>query len=151
MMGKDMSEQESGVERRNRTPTLIHNMLNERQQLLALLLQVSKIESENPADSDLDLLSEFCQVLVDYIASGHFGLYERIIEGRERRKKVLDIAAQVYPKIENTTQVALQFNEKYAPDKAIGSFNEIQRDLSRLGEQLTTRMELEDQLISELM
>lgn len=146
-----MSEQESGLERRNRTPSLINNMLNERQQLLTLLLQVSKIEPENISDSDLDLLSEFCQVLVDYIASGHFGLYERIIEGRERRKKVVDIAMQVYPTIENSTQLALQFNEKYAPDKAISNFDEIQEDLSRLGEELTSRIELEDRIISELI
>lgn len=146
-----MHKQESGSERRSSTPALISNMLDERQQLLTLLLQVSKIEPENTPESDLDLLNEFCQVLVDYIASGHFGLYERIIEGRERRKKVADIAMQIYPKIEATTQLALRFNEKYAPDKTAGDFSEIQRDLSRLGEELTSRIELEDRLIKELI
>ena len=146
-----MSDKKAGVERRSYTPGLISNMLKERQQLLALLLQTSRIEPENTPETDLDLLNEFCQVLVDYIAAGHFGLYERIIEGRERRKKVMDIAAQVYPEIENSTQTALSFNEKYAPDKTNRDFNKLHEDLSILGEELTSRIELEDRLISELI
>lgn len=130
---------------------MISNMLDERQQLLSLLLQVSKIEPDNPPESDLDLLNEFCQVLVDYIASGHFGLYERIIEGRERRKKVSAVAMNIFPKIDETTQTVLKFNEKYAPDKATRDFSAIQQDLSRLGEDLTSRIELEDRLINELI
>ena len=146
-----MHKRGSETERRNSTPALIGNMLGERQQLLSLLLQVSKIEPENPPESDLDLLNEFCQVLVDYIASGHFGLYERIIEGRERRKKVSSVAVNIYPRIDQTTQAALKFNEKYAPDKAARDFSEIQQDLSALGEELTSRIELEDRLIKELI
>ena len=95
-----MDKRQSDTERRSRTPSMISNMLDERQQLLSLLLQVSKIEPDNPPESDLDLLNEFCQVLVDYIASGHFGLYERIIEGRERRKKVSAVAMNIFPKID---------------------------------------------------
>ena len=146
-----MHKQETENERRSSTPSLISNMLDERQQLFTLLLQVYKIEPLNTPESDMDLLNEFCQVLVDYIAAGHFGLYERIIEGRERRKKVAAIAMKIYPKIEDTTQLALRFNEKYAPDKAARDFSEIQQDLSRLGEELTSRIELEDRLLKELI
>ena len=35
-----------------------------------------------------DVLNDFLEILVDYIASGHFGLYRRIAEGTERRSPV---------------------------------------------------------------
>ncbi len=145
-----MKEKESITERRGKTSNLIENLLNERKQLLSLLLQSSNINVANLSDSDPELLDEFCQVLVDYIAACHFGLYERIVEGTERRKAVSDIAVNVYPRIEQTTQVALTFNEKYNMDKGKIDLSLIQQDLSKLGEELATRIELEDQLIRQL-
>ena len=137
-------------ERRGQTSKLIDHMLVERKQLLALLLQASNIKSKKPSDSDLDLLNEFCQVLVDYIAAGHFGLYERIVKKKERRKSVAEVAMQVYKKIDTTTQIALSFNEKYDPDNATTELSRLHEDLSELGEALTTRIELEDRLIQKL-
>jgi len=142
---------ETVTERRGKTTKLIKHMLDERKQLLALLLQVSNLEPENTMEANQDILDEFCQVLVDYIAAGHFGLYERIIEGTERRKEVSDLAVKVYPRIEEATQAALAFNEKYDPDNTDLNISQIQQDLSELGEQLTTRIELEDQLINKLL
>lgn len=137
-------------ERRGQTSKLIDHMLVERNQLLALLLQASSIKAEKPSDTDLDLLNEFCQVLVDYIAAGHFGLYERIVKKKERRKSVAGKAVQVYPEIDETTQVALSFNEKYDPDNAATDLSQLHEDLSGLGVALTTRIEREDQLIQQL-
>ena len=138
-------------ERRNETTKLIDHMLVERNQLLALLLQTSGIKVNAPSESDNDLLNEFCQVLVDYIAAGHFGLYERIVKRKERRKNVAELALKVYPEIDETTQIALSFNERYDPDNDNSDLAGLQEDLSRLGEALTTRIELEDQLISQLL
>ena len=146
-----MDTSETIKERRSKTTKLIDHMIDERKQLLALLLQVSDLESENILEPDQDILDEFCQVLVDYIAAGHFGLYERIIEGKERRKEVSELAVKVYPRIEEVTQAALAFNEKYDPDNAVLNLSQLQQDLSELGEQLSTRMELEDQLINALL
>lgn len=137
-------------ERRNKTPELIDHMLAERNQLLALLLQVSGIKADAPAKVDHDLLNEFCQVLVDYIAAGHFGLYERIIENKERRKSVSELAVKIYPMIDESTQFSLSFNEQYDSANENMDFSNLSRDLSRLGEILTARMELEDQLIQQL-
>ena len=137
-------------ERRGQTSKLIDHMLVERHQLLALLLQTSSIKAEKPSDTDLDLLNEFCQVLVDYIAAGHFGLYERIVKKKERRKSVAGMAVQVYPEIDETTQIALSFNEKYDPDNAATDLSQLHEDLSGLGVALTTRIEMEDQLIQQL-
>ena len=145
-----MEEKESITERRGKTSDLIEHLLNERKQLLSLLLQSSNINATNSGDYDPELLEEFCQVLVDYIAACHFGLYERIVEGKERRQAVSDIAVNVYPRIEQTTQVALAFNERYEMDKGKVDLSLIQQDLSKLGEELATRIELEDQLIGQL-
>ena len=139
------------TERRERTVSLVNNMLDERRQLLSLMLQLSDVTSGEASNSDFETLDEFCQVLVDYIAAGHFGLFERISEGKERRRSVADLAMRVYSKIERSTEIAMQFNEKYDPDNEKMDLSHIHEDLSRLGEELTARIEAEDQLIGELL
>ena len=134
-------------ERRSGSQELIQHMLKERNQLLSLLLQVSSEDSGDDKVQTTSNLEEFIQVLVDYIAAGHFGLYERISEGKERRKAVSDLAVEIYPRIEQTTEIALSFDEKYNPENNGANLNHLQKDLSRLGEELATRIELEDQLI----
>ena len=147
-----MSEQLNAIqERRTGSQELIQHMLNERNQLFSLLLQVSSDDSEeDPVQSVADL-EEFIQVLVDYIAAGHFGLYERISEGKERRKAVSELAVQIYPRIEQTTEIALAFDEKYNSDSENKNLSNLQKDLSMLGEELTTRIELEDRLINQIL
>ena len=141
---------EKTQERRNRGHELtqrIQRMLKQRNQLLQLLLEISQQGAARPAAE----FEEFLQILVDYIAAGYFNLYERISEGRERRKAVADLAVKVYPRIEQTTNIALAFEEKYNPDKTAADFSALKADLSDLGEALTTRMEFEDQLIELLL
>lgn len=135
-------------ERRGRTFELIQHILKERNQLLSLLLQASKTDTRENQEYDRDIIMEFRQVLVDYIAAGHFGLYEKIIEGTERRRAVADLAVKVFPRIEKTAEIALAFDEKYNTDRADVDYSSFQVDLSRLGEELATRIELEDQLIA---
>ena len=137
-------------ERRNRGRELtqrIQRMLKQRNQLLQLLLEISQQDAARSAAE----FEEFLQILVDYIAAGYFNLYERISEGRERRRAVADLAVKVYPRIEQTTKAALAFEEKYNPDKTAADFSALKADLSDLGEALSTRMEFEDQLIELLL
>lgn len=133
-------------ERRARAGSLVKKMLAERSELLSLLMQFSQAETGRAARTDPDVLQEFCQVLVDYIAAGHFGLYERILSGQERRRDVAQLAAGLLPRLEQTTEVAMAFNEKYAPDSGDADLARLSEDLSELGEELTTRFELEDRL-----
>ena len=103
-----MNEDEmTASERRGDTSQVISSMLAERNQLLSFRIECSAFKSGNTADLDREVLNEFCQVLVDYIASGHFGLYERIVEGTERRRGVADLAVKLYPLIDETTQITL--------------------------------------------
>ena len=146
-----MSRQTQNLrERRNKTNQLVNHMLAERKQLLSLLLRVSALKEEQ-SDNDRELLDEFCQVLVDYIAAGHFGLYDRIIKRQERRKNVSDLALEIYPGIDRTTQTVLSFNEKYNPDQGARKLADLHMDLSALGEDLAARIELEDSLINCLI
>ncbi|MCG8325922.1 MAG: sigma D regulator [Thiotrichales bacterium] len=139
-------------ERRGGSAQLIENMLKERKQLLALLFQISEMDTGELAESCRDTFDEFCQVLVDYIAAGHFGLYARISEGTERRRSVAELAVKIYPRIEQTTEIALAFNERFDPARPDAmDFSGIEEILSSLAENITTRIELEDQLIAKVL
>jgi len=145
------SEAQEQRERRSGTRTLIDKMLTERQRMLVLFERVAGVEpyaDETPND---ELLQEFSQILVDYIASGHFGLYERISEGKERRRGIVKLAEELYPRIANTTQVAIEFNDVYEKANGNSISDNLSNMLSKLGEELAVRIELEDQLISEMI
>ena len=119
--------------------------------MLVLLWQLSKLDA-NDIDSDMkDTLNDFLEILVDYIASGHFGLYRRISEGKERRYPVVATAKEIYPRISQTTDVAMDFSDRYesADDNRLRTH--LTEDLSTLGEEVTTRIELEDQLIIAML
>ena len=147
-----MTEQlETLQERRQSGQPLIEHMLKERNQLFSLLLEVSTEDAADELAASIGDLEEFVQVLVDYVAAGHFGLYQRIAEGNERRKAISDLAVKIYPIIERTTEIALAFDEKYNQENKNRNLDNLQMDLSRLGEELTRRFELEDQLINVIM
>ena len=145
------SEAQEQRDRRIGTRTLIDKMLSERQRMLVLFERLAGVEpyaDETPSD---ELLQEFSQILVDYIASGHFGLYERITEGRERRRGVVKLAEELYPRIADTTRVAIEFNDVYEKSNGKVISADLTQRLSKLGEGLAVRIELEDQLISEML
>lgn len=74
-------------------------------------------------------LVKFSQMLIDYISLGHFGVYERLLSGTERRDRVLTAANEIYPDLSNTTEAAISFNEKYEHVEEIDEFDELE-DLS---------------------
>ncbi len=96
------------------------------------------------------VLKEFCETLVDYTASAHFQLYRFIEEGRERRKAVLKVADKVYPKISETTEKILDFNDSYDFDEHCDNISRLSDDLSQLGEILADRIQMEDQVVNAL-
>lgn len=141
------------TERRSKSKTMTEKMVAERSNMLVLFCRVAGLEPfAAPADSKAmpKLIQEFCQVMVDYIASGHFLLYERIINGKERRAEVSELARKMYPKISMTTEAALDFNDKYDVEHTEALLDELEKDLSTLGEALANRIELEDRLIRAL-
>jgi regulator of sigma D len=140
-------------ERRRGTRESVSKMVAERTAVLALYWRLAGIESfENSQPEPVQkLLQEFCQLLVDYIAAGHFSLYERIVNGTERRREMANLANELYPRIADTTSVALDFNDKYDFDDHREITDSFKSDLSHLGEELAVRADLEDKLIARMI
>lgn len=146
------SMQNSGAqEHRTRTQEMVTNWLAERQQMLVLYCKLAGIESFDPDKPEKQLLKDFCQLLVDYVAFGHFEVYDRITAGNERRSEVIRVAEEAYPRITRVTRQVVSFNDKYDLTDHEQSLDNLNEDLSRLGEALASRIELEDQLVKALM
>jgi regulator of sigma D len=142
-------------ERRARTRKEIKQLLEERNNVLSQFYNLAKISEDSAKDSNetLELLEEFCQELVDYMAIGHFELYRRIEEGNERRNEIIELAEKIMPQINGTTQVAIAFNDIYDNTESINedAFTKLPNYLAKLGEELATRIDLEDQFINTLL
>ena len=107
----------------------------------------------NAGEEDVSLsLRAFCQRLMDYLSGGHFEIYEQLFrEAKEFDDGGLLLAKEIYPKIDSTTKLMLDFNDKYDTHERIReNLADLHDDLSSLGEKLTERFELEDQLIEKL-
>ena len=132
-------------------PDLITKLLAERQEMLVLFNHLMEMKPYPVVAPVQPLLQRFCQVLVDYAALGHFEVFACIEDNAKvaqcyRRVKCL--AKQLYPRIIETTQMALDFNDHYDSDDRYRTWDTLGADLSRLGEHLATRIDLEDRLIS---
>ncbi len=141
---------ERNEDRRSNTQELVDKLLEERAKMLVLYCRAAGLDADPPGDSVAKTVEEFCQLLVDYIAAGHFTLYDRIVNGEERRQRVAEVADDIYPDIAETTGSALDFNDKYENPEKVKDDAQLAEDLSILGEQLATRIELEDKLITLL-
>ena len=95
-------------------------------------------------------LRSFNQRLVDYTALGHFEIYERIIDGKERRGNIKLVADRVYPSISESTQLFVDFNDKYEGADEPDSLTDLYNDLSTIGEAMAERIESEDMLLREI-
>ncbi|MGB0237355.1 MAG: Rsd/AlgQ family anti-sigma factor [Cycloclasticus sp.] len=139
------------LKERSQTSGLIGELLEERKQVWSLYCSVSGIDEYQGQKTIEELLQEFCQLTIDYISLGHFGVYQRILEGNERRKSVLTAEERIYPNISAATEAVLDFSEKYQKTTPAMILNELANDLSSVGEHLANRIELEDELIGEML
>lgn len=137
-------------ERRTKTAEMVDKLLLERQEMLALFCQVAGLEPFTPGELDERKLKSFCQVLMDYIAFGHFEILARIARGEEKRTSVVTVAEEVYDKIAEATEYAVAFNDKYDSSNLQGLEQQLEQDLSILGEELAVRVEMEDRLLAAM-
>lgn len=142
------STQRAPLERRSKSLSKLHTLLETRTETLTLFGQLAGMRPYQP-DKELQLLlQEFCETLVDYTASAHFQLYRFIEEDAERRTEVRKIAEKIYPEIAASTRFILDFNEKYDCEDHCDNLSMLEQDLSKLGEVLADRITLEDQIIT---
>lgn len=151
MPQRNTNKNQEHLKRRKGSRAQIDRMLAERQQMLVLMCEVLGLKPYSPDKPVRETLAEFNAVLVDYIAAGHFGLYQRIVEGTERRQAVVTTASQCYPRIAASTDAAIEFNDKYSGEWNFHFMDTLAEDLSKLGERLATRIELEDQIIAAMI
>lgn len=138
-------------ERPTVTRKLVEQLVQQRQQLLVLYCQVAGLEPYTCKKPLHGTLQEFCQALIDYIALGHFEVYERLSSGDEQRRSLSETVDRLYAQLQDVTQDAVAFNDRYAGDVDCQYLESLPQDLSRLGESLAARVELEDQLINTLL
>ena len=141
---------QSAKERWGGVSSIIDSWLHDRQQLLVVYCELSKIKtfSEDNIDHQ-NQLKKLCQILVDYASAGHFEVYEQLIkEGREfGDTQGLKKAASLYHIIDDTTEMLLDFNDKYLETDDLG---ELVDDLSAIGQGLEPRFSAEDHMIAVL-
>ena len=132
------------------TQALIGQLLHKRQQALVAFCRVAGLEPYTENKPVADLLQEFCQILMDYTALGHFEVYPRLGDGAEEGTEAYDQGSSLCIRIANATQVAVEFNDRYEPGSTPLPLADLPKDLSNLGEVLAQRIELEDRLLATL-
>lgn len=148
-----MTTSEVTVERRSQSHQAIKKLVDHRTQMLSLYGELAAHRPFTAAENSeyiQNLLQRFCQALIDYTADAHFRLYRFVDNNKERRTSVVDVAKTVYPYIEETTQMILDFNDKYDSDEFKQYLPMLENDLSVLGERLADRIEQEDRLVDIL-
>ncbi len=138
-------------DRRSRLSHTINELLGERQEVLVGYCELAALDAgAAPIEDILAKLKQFNQMLVDYAALGHFEIYQRIMDGKERRQSIKAIAHEVYPVISRTTDYFVEFNDKYEGADDQDSLIPLANDLSLLGEAMASRIEKEDKLLREM-
>lgn len=135
-------------DRRQHNQHLVSELQKERRQVWSLYCEVADLKPFSASSETHSALTKFSQLLVDYVSLGHFGIYEYLLSGKERREKVLTAAKNIYPEFSRTTEAVISFNDKYDDSKNNFNVDKLESDLSALGEDLAKRIELEDELCS---
>ncbi len=139
-----------GVERRERMAEAIEQLILRRRDVMVAYCELAGLPRYDDAQTVHPRLRSLCQSMMDYTALGHFEIYERIISGNERRTQVRHVAAQAYPPLADTTDILVDFNDKYDVLEELDGMDQLADDLSRLGETFAARIELEDRIFAAL-
>ena len=140
----------SARERWGGVSEIIDRWLHSRQNLLVSFCHLSEKKSFSDSDKEAEgSLRELCQQLVDYVSAGHFEIYDQLIqEGKAfGDEEGLQQARALYREIDATTDVAVDFNDKYQETDDLSALT---KDLSELGVALETRFAAEDRMIDTL-
>ena len=133
--------------------SLIERWLGARQEVIVLYCSISSLPHYSPRDVSKSVkIQAFCQALIDYVSSGHFDVYEKLVEeGKAFNDGGLEKARELYPRIELSTEASVEFNDRYdTAENCIAQMDRLGQDLSVLGELLVDRFHYEDELIQVL-
>lgn len=137
---------------------LIGRWLADRQSLIVQYCGLSGIHKDAPRLTPIRHahLAAFCQTLVDYLSAGHFQVYCQLLQEAEREGAAVggpagvELAPEILPRIARSTEQLLAFHDQYAEPTEELDPARLALGLSRLGEALAMRLELEDALLAPL-
>ncbi|MCK5889575.1 MAG: Rsd/AlgQ family anti-sigma factor [Methylococcales bacterium] len=133
-------------ERRQQNNHLVSKLQKERKEVWSLYFKIGSLKPFSSLAETRESVITFSQALIDYASLGHFGIYERLLSGNERRTAVLTTAKKIYPEFSKITDAIVSFNDKYDDQQQKFSVDDLESDLSSLGEGLARKIELEDEL-----
>lgn len=130
---------------------LIDKWLSDRQSLIVRYCSLSASKPLSLHESLGEGIQHFCGALIDYCSEGHFEVYEQLLnEAKEYDDGGVEIAEQLYPKLEEMTGKCVDFNDTYDAHCSFDMLANLPADLSEIGEILEERFQIEDQLIEQL-
>ncbi|MCX7110525.1 MAG: Rsd/AlgQ family anti-sigma factor [Proteobacteria bacterium] len=138
---------QSFCERRLQTHKLACELLDKRKQVWALHGQLASLQPYTAEQPLEPLVRQFCQEMIDYISLEHFGIFHHLVNGDEHRCAVLALAEDIFPQMVETTDIALDFNEKFDSISPESLRLELPDGLMALTDALALRIELEDRLV----
>lgn len=129
---------------------LIDRWLDERKDLLSRFVTLPGLKLDEGIHVAVE---QFCDVLVDYVSSWHFGVYEHLLDEADSfNDGGMELAKELTPRIQATTDQVLGFNDDFSSRESLTLQDaaHLSEQLSRLGETLAERFEMEDSLIEHL-
>lgn len=132
-------------------PELAAKLLTARQESLVLYHKLAALSLRPRLEPvQQHLLQRFRQALVDYLALGPFEVYQALEDqpANSPYRQARELARRFYARIARTTQAALAFHDRYDRDLSGPALAELDEELSRLGEHLAVRIELEDRILA---
>ncbi|TQV89159.1 sigma D regulator [Aliikangiella coralliicola] len=128
----------------------VSDWLAERSQLIIQFCKLSGNRNQ-PQLPEYQQVNIFCDILIDYVSAGHFEVYEKIVGACEvNGPSSMQLLEKLYPQISETTDIVVDFNDKYSQNSDNALMTSLDDDLSLLGEAIAKRVELEDSLIDTL-
>ena len=140
---KNARERWSGVHE------MVDKWLHERQDLIVCYSELAQqAKTETPVSSKQ--VQKLCNIMVDYTSAGHFEIFEQLCREAEAfsDQKAIELSQKIFPLIQISTDVILDFNESYGDSDNLGVA--LPEKLSNLGEHLADRFQHEDILIETL-
>ena len=134
----------------NSVSEMIERWIEERRELLVKYCELTEVTDFSDPENNYDAeLQQFCEITVDYVSVGHFEVFEQITKEAEifGNDQGLDKSPELIDKIQTTTELILDFNDKYL---ATDDLDALTTDLSEIGETLAQRFESEDKMIEVL-
>lgn len=144
------------VNKSNFTETCIKTWLSERQAVLVKYCKLAPPKSEhsrliNYKLPSLESLNIFFQDLIDYLSHGHFRIFPHILDAvstdpKESQQRINKLIGDIMI----TTEVLIGICDQYKSVQKEDELILLQQDLSRLGELLDIRLNLEDEIFRTL-